>query len=140
MIEDARAADNEAETAGLKEMLGVDPSKIKPDQYVLMRPEQDRQAAHRWNVLNEVRRKKASVTDKIIEYFRKNVGEQITGEELKYLAKDKKEWARRVCVGRRSTDLRARPGNPRPGTCCGSAARRIQVRRMRLESGDALAG
>jgi hypothetical protein len=96
MAEDARAADNEGETAGLKEMLGVEPSKIKPDQYVLMRAEQDRQAAHRWNLLNEVRRKKASVTDKIIEYFRKNVGQQITGEELKYLAKDKKEWARRV--------------------------------------------
>jgi hypothetical protein len=96
MAEDARAADNDGETAGLKEMLGVEPSKIKPDQYVLMRAEQDRQAAHRWNVLNEVRRKKASVTDKIIEYFRKNVGQQITGEELKYLAKDKKEWARRV--------------------------------------------
>jgi hypothetical protein len=96
MAEDACAADNEGETASLKEMLGVDPSKIKPDQYVLMRAEQDRQAAHRWNVLNEVRRKKASVTDKIIEYFRKNVGQQITGEELKYLAKDKKEWARRV--------------------------------------------
>jgi hypothetical protein len=61
-----------------------------------MRAEQDRHAAHRWNVLNEVRRKKASVMDKIIEYFRKNVGEEITGEELKYLAKDKKEWARRV--------------------------------------------
>jgi hypothetical protein len=96
MAEDARDADNERETAGLQAMLGVDPSKIKPDQYVLMRVEQDRQAAHRWNVLNEIRRKKASVTDKIIEYFRKNVGEEITGEELKYLAKDKKEWARRV--------------------------------------------
>jgi hypothetical protein len=96
MAEDARAAENEGETASLKTMLGVDPSKIRPDQYVLMRAEQDRQAAHRWNVLNEVRRKKISVTDKIIEYFRKNVGEEITGEELKYLAKDKKEWARRV--------------------------------------------
>ena len=61
-----------------------------------MREKEDRHAAHRWNVLNEVRRKKVSVTDKIIEYFRKNVGEEITGEELKYLAKDKKEWARRV--------------------------------------------
>ena len=42
------------------------------------------------------RKKKVSVTDKIIGYFRKNVGQEITGEELKYLAKDKKEWARRV--------------------------------------------
>lgn len=84
------------ETAGLKEMLGVDASAVKPDQYVLMRVEQDIRAAYRWNVSNDIRKKKASVKDKIIEYFRKNVGEEISGEELKYLAKDKKEWARRV--------------------------------------------
>jgi len=96
MVEDARNAGNEAEIASLKAALGIDPSKIKPDQYVLMRPDQDRQAAHRWNVLNEIRKKDLSVMNKIIEYFRKNVGQQITGEELKYLAKDKKEWARRV--------------------------------------------
>jgi len=96
MAEDARAAGDSEETATLEAMFGIHPSKIKPDQYVLMRDEQDLRAAHRWNVLNEVRRKKASVTDKIIEYFRKHVGQEITGEELKYLAKDKKEWARRV--------------------------------------------
>jgi hypothetical protein len=96
MAEAARAVADDEEIASLESAIGVHPSKIRPDQYVLMNDEQDRQAAHRWNVLNEVRRKKVSVTDKIIEYFRKNVGEQITGEELKYLAKDKKEWARRV--------------------------------------------
>jgi hypothetical protein len=96
MVEDARNIGNEAEVTSLKTTLGVDPSKIKPDQYVLMRPDQDRQAAHRWNVLNEIRKKNVSVTEKIIDYFRKNVGQEITGEELKYLAKDKKEWARRV--------------------------------------------
>jgi len=87
---------DQIETAGLKKMLGIDPARIRPDQYVLLRKEQDLRAAYRWNVLNEIRKKKISVTDKIIEYFRKNVGQEITGEELKYLAKDKKEWARRV--------------------------------------------
>jgi hypothetical protein len=96
MAEAASAVEDAEETASLKAALGIDPAKIKPDQYVLMREEQDRHAAYRWNALNEVRRKKVSVTDKIIEYFRQNVGEEITGEELKYLAKDKKEWARRV--------------------------------------------
>jgi HNH endonuclease len=96
MAEEATDADDTGETAALEAVLDMPPSKIKPDQYVLMRKDQDRHAAHRWNVLNDVRRKKVSVTDKIIEYFRKNVGEEITGEELKYLAKDKKEWARRV--------------------------------------------
>jgi hypothetical protein len=106
MADDARAAEDEQETAALEKALGIHPSKIKPDQYVLMREEQDRHAAHRWNVINEVRRKKVSVTDKIIDYFRKNVGEEITGEELKYLAKDKKEWARRV------RELRTQQGWP----------------------------
>jgi 5-methylcytosine-specific restriction endonuclease McrA len=96
MVEDARNAGDEAELASLGSTLGIDPSKIRPDQYVLMRPDQDRQAAYRWNVLNEIRKKDVSVMNKIIAYFRKNVGQQITGEELKYLAKDKKEWARRV--------------------------------------------
>jgi len=96
MAEDANEAGETAEIATLEEALGIQPSEIRPDQYVLMRVEQDRHAAHRWHVLNEVRRKKVSVTDRIIEYFRKNVGEEITGEELKYLARDKKEWARRV--------------------------------------------
>lgn len=78
------------------DLLGGDPSAIKPDQYVLVRVEQDKKAAHRWNVLNELGRQNSSVSAKIIEYFRRNVGEEITGEELKYLARDKKEWARRV--------------------------------------------
>ncbi|WP_207856941.1 HNH endonuclease [Lucifera butyrica] len=88
-------AEDQEEVDSLK-AIGIDPSKIKPDQYVLMRIEEDRDAAHRWNVLNEIRTKKIAVKDKIIEYFRRNVGVQITGEELKYLAKDKSEWPRRV--------------------------------------------
>lgn len=96
IADDAAAAADAQETLALEQVLGTHPSNIKPDQYILIREEQDRHAAHRWNVLNEIRRKKVSVTDRLIEYFRQNVGEEITGEELKYLARDKKEWARRV--------------------------------------------
>jgi hypothetical protein len=96
MAEDANAAQAAEEIAAIKSAIGIDPAEIKADQYVLMSEEQDKHAAYRWNVLNQVRRMDASVTDKVLEYFRKNVGERITGEELKYLAKDKKEWARRV--------------------------------------------
>lgn len=96
MAEEARETGNESEISSLKNALGVDPFRIKPDQYVLMRRDQDLQAAYRWNVLNQIRRKKTSVIEKLIEYFRKNVGQEITGEELKYLARDKKDWARRV--------------------------------------------
>ena len=76
--------------------MGIDPSLIKPDQYVLMNMAQDLEAAYRWNVLNEIRKKKIAVKEKIIEYLRKNVGKQVTGEELSYLAGDTKEWARRI--------------------------------------------
>lgn len=51
--------------------MGIDPSCIKPDQYVLMRTTQDLEAAYRWNVLNEIRKKKTAVKEKIIEYLRK---------------------------------------------------------------------
>lgn len=88
-------AQNPDDEAMLRTM-GIDPKAIRPDQYVLMREEQDRDAAHRWNVLNEIRKKKVSVKEKIIEYLRKNVGTPVTGEELSYLAGNTKEWARRV--------------------------------------------
>lgn len=88
-------AQNPDDEAMLRTM-GIDPKAIRPDQYVLMREEQDRDAAHRWNVLNEIHKKKVSVKEKIIEYLRKNVGTPVTGEELSYLAGNTKEWARRV--------------------------------------------
>ena len=96
MAKDAQASEDTEETSSLEALLGVHPSQIKPEQYVLMRDEPDNRAAHRWFLLNEVRRGAGSVKDKIIEYFRRNVGQEITGEELRYLANEKKEWARRV--------------------------------------------
>ena len=103
----AHMAEDQAEDAAdLQAMLGVDPGKIRPDEYVLMRIEEDREAAHRWNTLNQIRKRKASVTEKLLEYFRRNVGKEISGEELVYLAKNKKEWARR------SRELRTEQGWP----------------------------
>ena len=75
---------------------GIDPVKIKADQYVLMSTEQDRDAAMRWHLLNDIRKEKIAVKDKIIKYFQANVGVPVTGEELSYLAKGRTEWARRV--------------------------------------------
>lgn len=71
-------------------------SEPKTDSYVLLNDECDRDAAYRWNISNEIRKRDLSVKEKILAYIRKNVGKNITGEELKYLAKDKSEWARRV--------------------------------------------
>ena len=76
--------------------LGVDPRKIRTDQYVLMSESQDRDSAHRWFMLNEIRKTKLSVRDKLLAYLRKNIGVEVPGDELRYLAKDAKEWARRT--------------------------------------------
>ncbi len=74
----------------------VDVTNMGPPDYILLSVVQDRDAAHRWNLANEIRRENISVRDKILKYLRKNVGQKVTGEELKYLAKDRSEWARRV--------------------------------------------
>lgn len=74
----------------------IDASKLGPDDYILLDPNQDREAAHRWNMANEIRRQKSSVRDKILEFLRRNVGRPVTGEELRYVANNRSEWARRV--------------------------------------------
>jgi hypothetical protein len=71
-------------------------ASLKPEEYILLSASEDRDAAHRWHVANDIRRKKMSIQDKIREYLVKNVGREITGEELRYVANDKTEWARRV--------------------------------------------
>lgn len=75
---------------------GVNVESMEPSDYILISEEQDRDAAYRWQLANDIRKEKTGVRDKLLKYFRKNVGKKITGEELKYLAKDKSEWGRRV--------------------------------------------
>lgn len=69
---------------------------MRPSDYVLLNELQDRDAAHRWNVANTIRKERGSVRDKILKYLRANVGKSVTNEELRYVAGDKTEWARRV--------------------------------------------
>jgi hypothetical protein len=69
---------------------------MKPSQYVLLRPKQDREAAHRWNMANTIRKQQGSVHDKVLSFLRGNVGFEVTNEELRYVAQNKTEWARRV--------------------------------------------
>lgn len=80
----------------IADRLGVAAEAIRPDQYVLVSAEQDRDAAHRWNLLNSIRKERAGVKAKILAYLRANVGQPVTLEELRYLAGDKSEWARRI--------------------------------------------
>ncbi len=72
------------------------PGDLKPDQYVLAVDEQDEQAAQRWVAANNIRKRNASVKDKVLEFFRANVGQRITSEELRYVASNRSEWARRT--------------------------------------------
>ena len=73
---------------------GVD--GMKPDEYFLADTTQDREAAFRWKMANEIRRLPDAVRDKLLNFLRQNVGTPVTGEELRYIAKDRSEWARRI--------------------------------------------
>ncbi len=94
---------------------------IRPDTYYLAGETQDREAAFRWKLANDIRKKKLSVQDKILEFLRQNVGKPITGEELKYLAKNRSEWARRV------RELRTEKGWPVATRNSGSPALPVGV-------------
>ena len=87
----------------VKEMYEEEPEEVpdilrsmKPNEYVLLHAEEDREAAHRWHVANTIRKQRGSVRDKILQFLRANAGRGVTNEELRYVAGDKTEWARRV--------------------------------------------
>lgn len=69
---------------------------MRPSDYFLLNEIQDRDAAHRWNVANTIRKVRGSIRDKLLKFFRENVGQGVTNEELRYVAGNKTEWARRV--------------------------------------------
>jgi len=87
----------------IKEMCGEDAEGVpdelrvmRPNEYVLLSAEEDRDAAHRWNVANTIRKQSGSVREKILKFLKANVGRGVTNEELRYVSGDKTEWARRV--------------------------------------------
>jgi len=69
---------------------------MKPSDYMLVSLDCDRESAHRWNTANSIRKKSGPVREKLIEFLRENVGRPVTGEELRYVAGNRTEWARRV--------------------------------------------
>jgi hypothetical protein len=75
---------------------GVDIQTMRPDDYIMVNTEQDLEAAYRWNIAKEIRSRNLSVREKILAYLKENVGKPITGDELRYVAKDSTQWARRV--------------------------------------------
>src|SRR6056297_821036 len=77
-------------------MNDIGPMKLSPNDYMLVSVDQDRDSAYRWNIANDLRKKKGiGGKQKILLYLKANVGKPVTGEELSYVA-DSKEWARRT--------------------------------------------
>lgn len=74
----------------------ADLSEMSPDDYILLDTERDREAAYRWNVANDIRRRDLSAQDSVLAFLRKNVGKPVTGEELRYVTDDTQSWPRRT--------------------------------------------
>lgn len=75
---------------------GIVVKDLGTDDYILLNKNPDLEAAHRWHVANQIRKRKLGVKAKILEFLRLNVGKPITGEELRYIANNRSEWARRT--------------------------------------------
>lgn len=82
--------------AGDLDLATLEVKTLMVDEYILLDIKQDREAAHRWNSANTIRKKKAGAKEKLLEFLTLNVGHAVTGEELRYVANDTTEWARRV--------------------------------------------
>lgn len=70
--------------------------EMRPDQYCLVEDRQDTKAAGRWRSANEIRGRSTGSREKLLAYFRGNVGERLTADELRYVSGDTTEWARRI--------------------------------------------
>ncbi|MCP4592440.1 MAG: HNH endonuclease [bacterium] len=69
---------------------------LKPDQYLLVDAAPDLDAARRWHAANRIRRSDVGSQKRLLQYFMENTGKVLTTEELAYVAKEAKEYARRV--------------------------------------------
>jgi len=68
---------------------------MKTDDYILV-GEQDRGAEFRWHIANDIRKSGGAAQDRLISYLRQNAGQQVTGEELRYVANGVRDWPRRT--------------------------------------------
>lgn len=86
--DDMEADEIDAIDDGLRDM--------RPNQYCLVEDRQDTKAAGRWRSANEIRGRTVGSREKILAYFRTNVGEHLTADELRYVSGGAAEWARRI--------------------------------------------
>lgn len=72
---------------------GID---LHPDQYLLVSVTRDTDAAARWHIANRIRKEPSGSRQRILAFFQENVGKVVTTEELAYVARDAREFARRT--------------------------------------------
>lgn len=83
-------ADEVGQTEEIKALEGM-----PPHDYILLEDRQDRDAAYRWKLANDIRKQKIGARDKILLFLRENVGVSVSGEEISYVAKIT-DWPRRI--------------------------------------------
>ncbi len=70
--------------------------EMRRDEYMLIAPEPDLDAARRWHVANRIRRMPGSGPSRMLAFLRENVGRAVTTDELGYVAKEGSAFTRRV--------------------------------------------
>ena len=70
--------------------------EMSRDDYILLNTERDEEGAERWQLANEIRNSGGSIRDRLLRFFRENVGTAVTGEELRYVSNEAQSWPRRV--------------------------------------------
>jgi len=90
------ALDDPAEATEIEAQAGFSISDMPEESYVLLQDLQDEYAAGAWKLLNSLAKQNISIKDRILAFLRANVGHPVSGEQLRYLAKGKTEWARRT--------------------------------------------
>ncbi len=79
---------------------------LKPSEYLLLEVEPDHTAARRWKLANRIRNEQSGGSrGRLLQYFLENVGQVVTSEELRYVAKASE-------FGRRIRELRTEEGYP----------------------------
>lgn len=73
--------------------VGID---LRTDEYILVSAVPDADAARRWHVANRVRRMNVGSQERLLLFLQESVGRVVTTEELAYVARDKREFGRRV--------------------------------------------
>jgi hypothetical protein len=84
------------EVAEEGKIAGIDVSRMKASDYILLSTENDRDAAYRWNLANTIKKGKGGAKSKILKFFQANVGQVLSYEELRYVANGASEWGRRI--------------------------------------------